>query len=110
MKLLFDQNLSFKLVQELDNIFPDSAQVHRLGLSQADDLTIWNYARQNGFAIVTRDTDFQELSILYGAPPKVILLRCGNSTTHGILNMLRNNFDAILDFGLNTNLSCLELR
>jgi len=78
MKLLFDQNLSFKLPQRLKEIFTNSAQVRVLGLDKADDRIIWNYARNSGYVIVTLDSDFANMSALYGFPPKVIWLHCGN--------------------------------
>lgn len=62
MKLLFDQNLSFKLCQLLGDIFPDSQQVLLAGLESADDSEIWNYAAINGFTIVTLDADFSEMA------------------------------------------------
>lgn len=57
MKLLFDQNLSFKLAKKLGDIFPGSSQVKLLGLDQADDAEIWEYARVNGFVLVTQDSE-----------------------------------------------------
>ena len=78
MRLLFDQNLSFKLCRRLADVFPDSGQARLLNLSEADDRTVWEYAKQNGFVIVSQDADFADLAALYGPPPKVIWLRCGN--------------------------------
>jgi predicted nuclease of predicted toxin-antitoxin system len=74
MKLLFDQNLSPKLVTRLANLFPDSSHVHSVGLDCADDDTVWKHARLNGFAFVTKDEDYNNLSVLRGSPPKVIWL------------------------------------
>jgi predicted nuclease of predicted toxin-antitoxin system len=64
MKLLFDHNLSPRLVERLANIYPNSQHVFLLGLDQADDRILWEYARQGEFIVVTRDADFNELSIL----------------------------------------------
>jgi predicted nuclease of predicted toxin-antitoxin system len=58
MKLPFDENLSFKLCRQLDDLFPGSSQVRLLGLERADDATIWGHAKANEFAIVTLDADF----------------------------------------------------
>jgi predicted nuclease of predicted toxin-antitoxin system len=66
MKLLFDHNLSYKLVARLADLFPDSEHVRNVNLHEADDRTVWEYARANGFAIVSKDEDFQQLSFLYG--------------------------------------------
>jgi len=71
MKLLFDPNLSYKLIGRLGDLFPDSEHVRNLNLHEADDRTVWEYARANGFAIVSKDEDFHQLSFLYGPPPKV---------------------------------------
>jgi len=72
MKLLFDENLSFKLCRQLDDLFPGSSQVQLLGLERADDATIRGHAKANEFAIVTLDADFVEMAALLGSPPKVI--------------------------------------
>jgi predicted nuclease of predicted toxin-antitoxin system len=82
MKLLFDQNLSFRLCQQLTDIFPGSEQVTRLGLTSADDGAIWDYAGANGFAVVSLDADFAEMAALLGPPPKIIWLRCGDQPTN----------------------------
>ena len=55
MKLLFDQNLSPKLVNRLADLFPGSSPVQSLGLDCAEDDQVWEHARLNGFAIVTKD-------------------------------------------------------
>jgi predicted nuclease of predicted toxin-antitoxin system len=70
MRLLFDHNLSPGLVQRLSDLFPQSQHVFLLGMDQADDRQIWEYAAQNQFTIVTRDSDYNDLSLLLGFPPK----------------------------------------
>lgn len=99
MKLLFDQNLSFRLSNQLENYFPNSAHVRLLGMDQVDDRMIWQYAKANDFTIVTQDADFEILSQLYGFPPKVIWLRCGNTATANILTLLVTNYDLLKAFG-----------
>ena len=81
MKLLFDQNLSFKLCGRLGDLFPDSNQVRLLGLDKATDAAIWDYAKANDFILVTLDADYADAAALRGPPPKVIWLRCGNRPT-----------------------------
>ena len=66
MKLLFDENLSPRLPRALADLYPDSAHVHECGLGSADDARIWDYAKQNGFTIVSKDSDFQDRSVLHG--------------------------------------------
>jgi len=108
MRLLFDENLSFKLCERLGDLFPGSSQVRLVGLSKADDRAVWNYAGVNGFALVTLDADFAERAALVGGPPKVLWLRCGNQSTAAIERLLRNHADAIADFDQNTA-ACLEI-
>ena len=91
MKLLFDQNLSGNLVQRLADLFPGSDHVKSLGLMKADDGVIWRHARDHGFTIVSKDSDFQQLSLVRGAPPKVVWLRVGNCPTSRIENLLRDH-------------------
>lgn len=89
MKLLFDQNLSHRLVQALQKEFPDSRHIREVGLEEATDTVVWQYAVQQGFAIVTKDADFHQPSFLFGHPPKVIWVRVGNASTAKIEALLR---------------------
>ena len=75
MKLLFDQNLSPKLPRLLADVYAGSLHVREAGLLEAEDSAVWDYARLHGFVIVSKDSDFQARSLLYGSPPKFILLR-----------------------------------
>jgi len=95
MKLLFDQNLSPRLVSSLADLYPDSDHVFKLGLDQASDKEIRDFALQHEFTIVTKDADFGDLNILLGFPPKVIWIRRGNCSARDIENILRNEFDSI---------------
>lgn len=98
MKLLFDENLSPRLVLRLSDAFPGSAHVRDVGLARATDTAIWDYARDHGYAIVSKDSDFHQVSFVRGQPPKVIWLRRGNCTTTDIETMLRSNRIGILAF------------
>jgi len=109
MKLLLDQNISRKLVKELGNLFPGSSHVFLLGLRKASDEEIWNYARDNGFIIVTQDSDFNERSLVYGYPPKVIWLRTGNISTQNIKRLLKKHSQDILLFEKDKTLGCLQI-
>ncbi len=84
MKLLFDQNLSPKLTETLSDVYPGSGHVSLVGLDCASDEEVWTHARENGYAIVTKDADFDEVSQTRGYPPNVIWLRLGNCTTNEI--------------------------
>jgi len=109
MKLLFDQNLSFKLCQQLADIFPDSSQIRLLGMEEADDRAIWEYARANDFILVSQDVDFADMATLYGPPPKVIWLRCGNQPTTVIEQRLRDHIDSIAAFEQDQAAACWEI-
>jgi predicted nuclease of predicted toxin-antitoxin system len=92
VKLLFDHNISFKLVDRLSDLYPDSNHVYRLGLDKVDDKDIWEYARANDYIIVTKDADFSDLCLLQGFPPKVVWIRRGNCKTTDIEEILRNHY------------------
>jgi predicted nuclease of predicted toxin-antitoxin system len=109
MKLLFDQNLSFKLCQIVADLFPESKHVRLLGLSEVGDRVLWDYARENGFAIVSQDADFAEMAVLLRSPPKVIWLRAGNQSTADISSLLRRHSDLILAFSDDVEAACLEI-
>jgi len=99
MRLLFDQNLSPRLPRLLADLYPNSAHVREVGLRDASDVQIWEYAKQNGFVIVSKDSDFQQRSLLHGHPPKFIWLRVGNCPVKVIEDLLRNQSVAIHNFG-----------
>jgi predicted nuclease of predicted toxin-antitoxin system len=109
MKLLFDQNLSFELCRLLADIFPDSNQVRLLDMAESDDRDIWQYAKANRFTLVSQDADFADMATLYGPPPKVIWLRCGNQSTAAIEKRLRDHATAIFDFQQDEALACWEV-
>jgi predicted nuclease of predicted toxin-antitoxin system len=92
LKLLFDENLSSRLVGALADQFPNSSHVNSIGLAGATDLEIWTYAREHDFSVVSKDDDFRSLSLVNGAPPKVIWLRIGNASTAAIDPLWRAAF------------------
>ncbi len=100
MKLLLDENLSDRIVFRITDLYPESAYVKTLGLTNTDDGIIWKYAKLNDLAIVSKDADFHQRSLLYGHLPKFIYLRIGNSPTSKIVQILRGNFDTIAQFGV----------
>ena len=98
MKRLFDENLPRSMIRRLADLFPDSAHVATLGLESTDDHGVWTHAKENGFAIVTKDSDFHDVCALHGAPPKVVWLRIGNSPVDDVERVLRAAAAAILAF------------
>jgi predicted nuclease of predicted toxin-antitoxin system len=109
MKLLFDQNLSFRLCQDVADLFPESNHVRLLGLSEVGDRILWDYAKANAFTIVSQDVDFAEMAALLGSPPKVIWLRTGNQSTAAVLRLIRRHTDLIVAFGNDKDTACLEI-
>ena len=98
MKLLFDQNLSHRLVALLAAEFPDSQHVRNVGMAAASDPDVWAYAAQQGFAIASKDTDFQQRAVLRGHPPKVVWVRLGNCSTDEVADLLRSQLTDLLAF------------
>ena len=96
MKLLLDENLSRRLVPFLQHDFPGATQVVLLGMESASDKEVWQRAKDEGYVVVTRDADFQELSLVWGAPPQVIRLRTPNQTRAAVLKLLLDNKASII--------------
>ena len=109
-RLLFDENLSPRLPALLVDQFPGSRHVRDVGLRGATDQGIWDFAAAADFTIVTKDDDFRGLSLLRGAPPKVIWLVIGNCTTREILQILTENDAAIFSFIIEPSTALLTLR
>lgn len=98
MKLLFDENLSPKLAEKLSELFPESTHVDRIGLGRENDLAVWEYAMMNDFIIVTKDSDFNDLSVIEGYPPFVVWRRKGNCSTNEILTLIEKKSQNINEF------------
>lgn len=109
MKLLFDQNLSPKLVNRLSDLFPGSEHVHSIGLDRSDDDSIWAYALANDFVIVSKDEDYNLLAVLRGSPPKVIWLTTGNCTTAYVESLFRAHIAEIQDFEVDPSSTTIVL-
>jgi predicted nuclease of predicted toxin-antitoxin system len=109
MRLLFDQNLSPRLVTRLSDLFPTSTHVAIEGLDCSLDEEVWEHARRHDLMIVTRDADFGDLSILRGLPPKVLWIRVGNCPTHEIEALLRERYQAIEAFAGDATAAVLTL-
>lgn len=112
MKLLFDQNISFRLLERVKHLFPEAKQVRILGLENASDIQIWEYAKNHNYCIVSFDADFFDISNLKGHPPKIIWLRTGNTTTANLEKLLILKYEVIEDFIKNPvydDITCLEI-
>ena len=109
MKLLLDENLSRRIVPFLQAAFPGSTQIVLLGLETASDSEIWQYAKDNNYVIVSRDSDFQERSLAPGHPPQVIWLKIPNRSKTVVLNILLEHQAEIEQALMEQNLACVEL-
>ena len=98
MRLLFDQNLSPSLKDALQDLYPESAHTRDVGLESATDTAVWEYAKDNGFVIASKDSDYRQLSFMFGHPPKVIWIRRGNCSTKDIEFILRHRHHRLLAF------------
>jgi predicted nuclease of predicted toxin-antitoxin system len=112
MRLLFDQNISYRIVSKLINYFPDCKHISHVGLKDCEDLDIWAYALNQNYVIITFDSDFYDLSLINGCPPKIIWIRTGNLTTNEIAQLIISYKETIHDFIINPeqiDIACLEI-
>lgn len=109
MKLLLDENLSRRLVPFLQHDYPGSDQIVLLDMASATDKEVWEFAKEKGYVIVTRDADFQELSLVWGQPPKVIRLRTFNQNRAATLKVLLENKAAIIESLVTLDLASIDL-
>ena len=109
MKLLLDENLSRRIIPFLQTAFPGSSQVALLELESASDSEIWQYAKTNGFVIVSRDSDFQERSLVAGHPPQVVWLKIPNRSKTVVLNILLDHHTEIEQALIEQNHACVEI-
>lgn len=106
MRLLFDQNLSHRF---LDDLFPDSTRVGLLGMAESDDLSIWNFAKTNNLVIVTQNSYYSDWNKLRGAPPKIVWLRCGNASVDQFQQKIRSAADFINSMDSNAGVEVVEV-
>lgn len=75
-----------------------------------DDITIWRHAAEHEFILVSKDDDFRQLSLLHGAPPKVVLCAIGNSGNADVVALLVEHQATILSFISDAQESLLILK
>ena len=109
MKLLFDQNLSHRLLPLLADLLPTCQHVRNLGMKEAGDTQLWDFARNNDYMIVSKDSDFHQRSLLLGFPPKIIWVRLGNCSTQTVESVLRLHFEDIQKFASDPSATFLIL-
>ncbi len=109
MKLLFDENVSSKLVKLLIQEFPESTHIDILKMQGSTDTSIWEYAQNHDFIIVSKDNDFRQRSFYFGFPPKIIWLSIGNAGTKKISEVILKNLQKIKLFSNNPTEGLLVL-
>jgi predicted nuclease of predicted toxin-antitoxin system len=107
MRLLFDQNISFRVVKQLKTTFPEVTGVRESGLVNADDYEIWEYARQNNYTVVSFDKDIPDIGSVKGYPPKIVWLRTGNMSNQAILALFLDHAEQFAAFIANEKNGCL---
>lgn len=109
MKLLFDQNISYRITKILSKSFPAAKHISQVGLLDTSDMEIWEYARQHEYSIVTFDSDYYDLSIVKGCPPKII--KTGTKKSYisrierGKSDIQISTFHKLIEIGLGKNLN-----
>lgn len=107
MRLLFDQNVSFRVVKQLKSNFPDAVGVKEVGLMNADDFQIWEYAQRHDYTVVTFDKDIPAIGAVRGFPPKIIWLRTGNLSNGAVVALFLERTEQFAQFIANGRKGCL---
>ena len=107
--IIIDNNLSPKLSAKLRFKYKNIEHVYDLCLGKTSDIEIWNRAKTENGAILTKDGDFFHLYNAFGHPPKVIWIRSGNVTTQYIVLLMINNAMQVIDFLSQDAYGLLEL-
>jgi predicted nuclease of predicted toxin-antitoxin system len=109
MKLLFDQNISHRILKLLSDRFHNSTSVKNQNLIDSLDKTIWEFAKRSNYIIVTQDSDFNDLNLLNGFPPKIIWIRAGNLRTEQLAKILEDHYFELEEFEKNSKFGCFEI-
>lgn len=109
MRFLFDQNISHRILKLLPSNYSNSTTVKQEDLINAPDRQIWEFAKENDYTIVTQDSDFNDLNLLFGFPPKIIWIRTGNLRTLAIVDILKDYSKEIEQFIENVDYGCFEI-
>ena len=110
MKLLFDENISYRIVKKLKFSLPDCIHVSQTPLKYAStDRNIWEYAKAGGHIIVTFDEDFRDLANRLSFPPKVVLLKIRNCSTNLAVTLLQNKLNEIAIFSKSEIYGLMEI-
>lgn len=109
MKFLFDQNISYRILNKLSEIYQGSSHVVIEGLKNASDFEIWEYAKEHLFTLVTFDSDFNDIYLLKGFPPKILWFQTGNLRTEEIAQIFDNQESVLANFIKEDDSGCMHL-
>ncbi len=109
MRLLLDENLSRRIIPFIEERYPGSTQVALAGLERASDREIRLFAKSNDYIIVTQDSDFFEMSLVQGQPPKIIWIKCGNTSKGSIIKLLLDHYEWIEQELMGNDKACVEI-
>ena len=94
---------------QLADLYANTAHIVEFGLLESSDRQIWEFAKTNNYVIVTTDSDFYELAMTVGPPPKVIWLRRWVHPTKDAERVLRRQAIRISEFASDPELAVLVL-
>src|SRR5208282_888298 len=86
------------IFKALAGVFPGCQHVREAGLSNADDVEVWNFAAASGLIIVSKDRDFRQRALLFGPPPKCIWIRLGNCSTGDVTQLIERRASIVGEF------------
>ena len=109
MRLLFNNNLSHRLISDLADTYPNSLHIRDIGPENAADTDIWDYARDHGLVIVTKDRDYREMSRTRGHLPKAILIMLRNCSTATVATLLCHHQTDLRSFQLDKDRALLRI-
>ena len=111
MQLLLDENISFRLIKKIEQVYPGVKHVSEYKLINIHDVTIFEFAKNNSLSIVTFDEDFNNLSVIRGYPPKIVWIRTGNTSTSLLAELLISKKETIRKFlaEKQNEFGCLEI-
>ena len=111
MKLLLDTNLSWRLVSILKKHFAECVHVDDIPELEfpAKDTKIWQYAKDNGYTVITYDNDFNDLISIRGFPPKIVWLKTGNRSRKSTADLLIHSKQAIEELSISKEYGLLEI-
>jgi predicted nuclease of predicted toxin-antitoxin system len=95
---LVDQMLPIRLANDLLKDFPGTVHVKSVGLSDSDDVAIAEFADEHGLAVLSKDSDFDQLASLEGSPRKAVRIAVGNVPNDELLQIIQDRASTLKEF------------